>query len=134
MKDCIHFLFFTHYPLLYFGVDFSWNCFKFAKVIYLPLKTQIWHFLTIWWQCTLLDSMLKFRFKKFLKNCAIIYCQQNSSFLFLSLLYKLTFSENCPIYFMTKYFNIFNVFLPNFYKIKFYNCSALVSNKRNCIV
>lgn len=76
---------------------------------------------------TLLDSMLKFLFKKFLKNCAIIYCQQNSSFLFLSLLYKLTFSENCPIYFMTKYFNIFNVFLPNFYKIKFYHCSALVS-------
>ena len=53
--------------------------------------------------------------------CSIIYSQQNSSFLFLSLLYQLTFSKNCPIYFMTKYFHIFNIFLLNLFKIKFYN-------------
>ena len=72
----------------------------------------------------LLNDLKIFFPQKLFKNSSIIYSQQNSSFLFLSLLYKLTFSENCPIYFMTKYFNIFNVFLLNFYKIKFYNSSC----------
>ena len=65
----------------------------------------------------LLNDLKIFFWQKLFQNSSIIYSQQNSSFLFLSLLYKLTFSENCPIYFMTKYFNIFNVFLLNFYKI-----------------
>ena len=69
----------------------------------------------------LLNDLKIFFPQKLFQNSSIIYSQQNSRFLFLSLLYKLTFSENCPIYFMTKYFNIFNVFLLNFYKIKFYN-------------
>ena len=66
-----------------------------------------------------------FSTQKLFQHSSIIYSRQNSSFLLLSLLYKLTFSENCPIYFMTKYFNIFNVFLLNFYKIKFYNSYCL---------
>ena len=73
-------------------------------------------------------------FEKIAKNCVIIYSQQNSSFLFLSLLYKLTFSENCPIYFMTKYFNISNIFLLNFYKIKFYSLSLLKNKAAFCIL